>query len=86
MSEYSRLTEELARTLVFYNDSNRENPLDTSVPIYLTGDLTDVSEIAETIYQSTGHPVPPLTPPVRQPPDFPTAKFMVNIGLLLKVL
>jgi Tfp pilus assembly PilM family ATPase len=82
----SRLLDELSRTIGFYNDTNRANPLDPSVPILATGDLAADPAVAADISSLTGHPVVPLEPPLEYPPDFPVAQYMVNIGLVLKVL
>jgi len=81
-----RLVRELARTIDFYNDNNRSNPLPPTVPVYLTGDLASDPDLITPVESSTGHPVSPLEPPMECPPDFPASQFMVNVGLALKEL
>lgn len=82
----NRLLDELTRTISFYNDSNRANPLAPTLPIFLTGDLAADPDLVAPVEDSTGHPVWPLEPPLECPPDFPSSQYMVNIGLALKGL
>lgn len=82
----TRLLSELNRTLSFYNDTNRANPLVSAVPIFLTGELAGDSDLVQLVEDLTGHPVSVLDPPMEYPPDFPGNQFMVNIGLALKEL
>lgn len=85
-SAQDRLLGELSRSLSFYNDTNRANPLAPTVPIYLTGELAGDSDLVQPVKNLTGHPVSVLDPPMEYPPDFPGSLFMVNIGLALKEL
>lgn len=82
----ARLLEELDRTLSFYNETNRANPLNPEIAVYLTGELAASSTLVGEVATVTGHPVAPLEPSLRVPKDLPLASFMVNIGLLLKTL
>lgn len=79
-----RLTDEVMRTINYYNDTNRANPLADDVPVYLTGEMVSDPSLPGTLEGMTGHPVPPLTIPLRYPPDFPLAPYMVNVGLSMK--
>jgi len=82
----SRLTDELARTIAYYNETNQDNPLDPALPIYITGELAAVSRAADEITAITGRSVAPLEAPLRCPPELPLPQFMVNLGLALKKL
>ncbi len=85
-SAQDRLLGELSRSLSFYNDTNRANPLAPTVPVYLTGDLASDPDLVAPVEDVTGHPVSTPEPPVVCPADFPASQYMVNIGLALKEL
>lgn len=81
-----RVSDEITRTIGFYNDSNPENPLGAEVPIFLTGAIASGVSFALSVGALIGYPVQPLDPPLPYPEDFPVAEFMVNLGLVLKVV
>lgn len=81
----ARLVEELSRTLSFYNDTHREQPLGREVPVYVAGDMA-TPDLAGLVQDTTGHQVLQLQPPLRYPADLPLATFAVNVGLALKML
>ncbi len=81
-----RLLDELSRSISFYNDTNRANPIADDLPIYLTGDLVADPDLATLVEQSTGHTASLADPPFEFPPEFSSSQFMVNIGLALKEL
>ena len=81
-----RISDELGRTIVTYNEINKEKPLDQDVPIYLTGAAAAGVPFALNVAALTGRTVQPLESPVTIPGDLPLAEYMVNIGLLLKVV
>ncbi|MDO8689049.1 MAG: hypothetical protein Q7R39_03405 [Dehalococcoidia bacterium] len=81
-----RFLSELSRSISFYNETNRANPLADDLPIYLTGDLASEPSLAPLVEQSIGHTVSLADPPFEFSPDFPVSQFMVNIGLALKEL
>ncbi|MFC2026580.1 pilus assembly protein PilM [Chloroflexota bacterium] len=78
------ITEELNRTIAFYNSSYPEAPLDSSVPIFVCGDLAEEPDSWESLVGESGYPVSALQPPAEYPEGFSPCKFMVNIGLALK--
>ncbi|MFA5054664.1 MAG: hypothetical protein WC562_00615 [Dehalococcoidia bacterium] len=81
-----RISDELGRTVVTYNEINKERPLDQDVPVYLTGAAASGVPFALNVAALTGRTVQPLESPVTVPEDLPLAEYMVNIGLLLKVV
>jgi len=81
-----RISDELGRTVVTYNEINKEHPLDADVPVYLTGATASGVPFALNVAALTGRTVQPLEVPMVCPEDFPIAEFMVNIGLILKVI
>jgi len=81
-----RISDEIRRTVETYNESNMDNPLDPEVPIYLSGASAASVPFALNVAALTGRTVQPLEPPIHYPEDFPLAEFMVNVGLILKIL
>ncbi len=81
-----RLTEELTRTIGFYNDSNRDSPLSLDVPVYLTGALAEDAALAPTIAGVTGRQVSDPMPPLSCPPSLPARAFMATFGMAFKRL
>jgi len=80
------IAEEFTRTVAFYNSSHLENPLDSTVPVFVSGDLADAPESWPSLAGRAGYSVSLLPPPVEAPDGFNSNEFMVNIGLALKEL
>jgi type IV pilus assembly protein PilM len=80
------IAEEFNRTVTFYNSSRMEKPLDSTVPVYVCGDLAEMPETWQSMVSRTGYSVSPLPSPVEPPEGFNLNEFMVNIGLALKEL
>ncbi len=81
-----RFRDELARTLKFYNDTHRQEPLEPSTPIFLTGSLAEMvtAEPLQSLEALEQYSVRPLSPPLAYPPDLPVHTYAVNLGLALK--
>jgi type IV pilus assembly protein PilM len=80
------IAEEFTRTIAFYNSSHIEKPLDSTVPVFVCGDLAAVPESWPSVVGLAGYPVSLLPSPVEIPEGFNPNEFMVNIGLALKEL
>jgi len=80
------IAEEVNRTVAFYNSSHVENPLDTTVPVFVCGDLVEEPETWQSVVGGAGYQVSALSSPVEPPEGFNFNEFMVNIGLALKEL
>ena len=78
--------DELDKTIKFYNSNNSEKPLVSSVPVFVSGELTDEPELCQTLSDELGHPVLPLSSSMKCPDDLDPHHYMVNIGLALKKL
>ena len=78
------LLQQLASTIEYYNDMNRNSPLPANIPIYLTGEIALDSELAQRVSTLSGRTVASLEPPLSYPDHFPTALYMVNMGLILR--
>ena len=75
---------ELDRTTKFYNSSHSESRLDSSVPVFVSGELAGVSEACESLAGELKCPVLPLPSALACPQGLPVGRFMVNIGLAMK--
>jgi type IV pilus assembly protein PilM len=80
------IAEEFDRTVAFYNSSHMERPLDSTVPVFVCGDLAEVPETWQSVVGRSGYSVSTLPSPVEPPEGFNPNEFMVNIGLALKEL
>jgi type IV pilus assembly protein PilM len=81
-----RLTDELTKTVEFYNSTHPENPLAPTTPLLLTGELAADATTVRLIEAGIEYPVEPLTPPLEFPPELPVALYATNMGLALKKL
>ena len=79
-----RLTDELSKTVKFYNSNHPENPLSPTTPLLLSGEVSADTTTSELIQAAIGYPVELLVPPLKLPPDLPVALYATNIGLALK--
>jgi len=80
------ITEEIDRTVSFYNSSHKEQPLDATVPMFVCGDLAQSPENWQQLTVKMKSPVSILPSPVESPASFNPNEFMVNIGLAFKEL
>jgi len=79
-----RLTDELARTVEFYNITHAIDPIKTSVPVLLSGTLANDPKIVELIQNGIEYHVEALTSNIKSPLEFPFMSYAGNIGLALK--
>ncbi|MFC2060856.1 pilus assembly protein PilM [Chloroflexota bacterium] len=80
----STITEELDRTVAFYNSGHAEEPLDPTVPVLVCGDLAEEPDAWPLLVGELNCPVAALVSPMGYPLGFPVHEYMVNIGLALK--
>ncbi len=78
------LTDELSKTVNFYNSSHPETPLSPTTPLLLAGELSADATASKLIQAEIEYPVEPLVPPLGFPPDLPIALYATNMGLALK--
>jgi type IV pilus assembly protein PilM len=79
-----QLTDELSRTVKYYNSSHADDPLSTDTPLLLTGQLATNSAISELVQAEMEYPVKPLVPPLHFQPELPVALYAANMGLALR--
>ncbi len=80
------IAEEVDRTIAFYNSSHKEKPLDSTVPMFVSGDLVQAPESWPSLAGKLNCPVSILSAPLEYPANFDPNEYMVNIGLALKEL
>jgi Tfp pilus assembly PilM family ATPase len=88
------LSQELARTVKYYNESNKSNRLPEETVVYLTGEIFDYPRLesrleespnlAERLEARTPYKISLPEPPLEIPPELSVAKYAVNLGLALK--
>ena len=77
------VTEELNRTITFYNTTYPENPLEKSTEIFVSGDIAREADSLQFLGK-LGYPISTLKPPLAYKDVFNPTKYMVNAGLALK--
>jgi len=81
-----QIKEALSQTIEFYNSNNPEQPLTSSVPIFVSGELAEEPGLRDSLSADLGYPVLPLSTTLKCPKNLDPAHYMVNIGLTLKEL
>lgn len=76
------IKEELERTIKFYNSSQSKNPLDSEVPVLVSGIIAEGLDLIKAA--NLKHPVLEMESPLKSPEGFPAGHYLVNIGLALK--
>ena len=79
-----RLTDELSKTVKFYDSNHPESRLSPTTPLLLTGELSADVTTSKLIQDEIEYHVEPLTPPLKLPPDLPVPLYAANVGLALK--
>ncbi len=80
------VSDELERTVQFYNSNNPEKPIQPGAFMYVSGELADEPELYESLVNKLGYQVLPLASPLKCPKQLDPAHYLVNIGLALKEL
>jgi type IV pilus assembly protein PilM len=80
------ISEEFSRTVAFYNSSHQQAPLDSSVPVFVSGDLAKNPGLWPALVGQLNSRVGILPSAVQYPADFPANDFVVNLALAAKEL
>jgi type IV pilus assembly protein PilM len=80
------ITEEFSRTVAFYNSSHQQEPLDETVPVFVSSDLASSPDSWPVLVGKLGSKVAVLPSALQYPGDFPANEFAVNLGLAAKEL
>jgi type IV pilus assembly protein PilM len=76
----------LNRTVVFYNSSHAEKPLNETVPLFVGGEIAEHEDAWPQLVGRLRFDVSLLPNPLQAPDTFPANDFAVNVGLALKEL
>ena len=79
-----KLAQELSRTVQFYDEGHRENPLDPNIKVYATGQLLESESIRDLLAARTPYEIMLPAPSMQFPEEFPIASFSANLGLAKK--
>jgi len=78
------IAEELERTVSFYNSGHTDKPLDSTVPVFVDGELANAQDTWPSLVGNLGSTVTPLPSLIQAASDFDPGQYTVNIGLALK--
>lgn len=78
------IKKELDRAITFYNSGHVDNPIEASVPLLLSGELTEQQDAWKALVGKQDRPVQALSLPMETPENFPPGQYVTNIGLALK--
>jgi len=74
----------LETTVDFYNSHHLETPIEPTIPLFITGQMSTDITLVEKLQTRLDYPVEPLAPPVKYPAYLPISQYAVNIGLALR--
>lgn len=79
-----KLTDDLSRTVSFYNNAHPEHPLSSETPAFLTGEMVNDPKVVDLVQKNIDYPVESPALGVKFSPDLPVPQYAVNIGLALR--
>ena len=80
------ISEEFSRTVAFYNSSHQQAPIDSTVPVFVSGDLATAQDAWPELVGKLNSKVAILPIALEYPENFPVNDFVVNLGLATKEL
>ena len=79
----SAISEELNRTITFYNSTYPDKPIDKSTEIFISGDIAREND-SQQFLGKLGYPIVVVKPALNYKSVFNPTQYMVNVGLALK--
>lgn len=80
----SIIVSDLDRTIEFYNSNSQDEPLNLSVPMYVSGEIAREPELCQSLSDRLGYTVSILKSPLEVNKWFTPNNYLVNIGLVLQ--
>jgi len=74
----------LELTVDFYNSHYPDASLDSTTPIFITGQMSGDPALMEKLQARLRYPFESLTPPLEYPAHLPISQYATNIGLVMK--
>jgi Tfp pilus assembly protein PilN len=81
--EVRQIADKLTKMVDFYNNTHPKNPVQETIKVLLTGELSHDASVVELIQEEITHPVELLTPADYVPSDLPLHEYAVNAGSML---
>ena len=78
------LAADLETTVDFYNSHHLETPVEPTIPIFITGQMSTDNTLVEKLQARLDYSVEPLAPPLEYPAYLPVSQYAANIGLALR--
>jgi Tfp pilus assembly PilM family ATPase len=78
------ISNDVDRTINFFDTNNTGKTLDTRVPIYVSGEILGKPDLQNILAQKTGHPVMILPPTLKGPDEIDPEIYTTNIALATK--
>jgi type IV pilus assembly protein PilM len=78
-----KLTDDLSRTVSFYNNAHPQHVLSPATPIFLTGEMVS-DPVVDLVQKTIKYPVESPVLGVEFSPEFPFPQYAANIGLALR--
>jgi Tfp pilus assembly protein PilN len=75
---------DLDRTIKFYNSNSPDAPLNSTVPMYVAGEITNQPDSCKFLSSSLGYEVSLLKSPLQQYRSLDTSRYLANVGLALQ--
>jgi len=75
---------DLDRTIKFYNANSPDDPLNSNVPMYVSGDIVNQPVLCHSLSDNLGYAVTVLKSPLKQYKSLDTTRYLVNVGLALQ--
>jgi hypothetical protein len=78
------ISNDVDRTIKFFDTNNPGKPLDPRVPIYVSGEILGKPDLQNILAHKTGHPVMILTPTLKGPDEVDPERYSINIAMATK--
>lgn len=75
---------ELERAITFYNSGHKDMPLESSIPLLISGDISEHEDTWHLLSGEKGNPIRLLPCPLKTPEKFTFSQYSTNTGLVFK--
>jgi type IV pilus assembly protein PilM len=75
---------DLDRTIKFFDENNKERPLNKAAPLYVSGEFMGHKDIYKMLAESSGHPVKALSSSIKGLEETDLGVYMINIAMAIK--
>jgi type IV pilus assembly protein PilM len=75
---------DVERTIKFFDTNNAEKPLDSRLPMIVSGELMDRSDLHESLSRKVGRPIQVFTPILKVPEQMHLGRYIVNVAMAVE--